>query len=41
MIVLQTELNANAMSVPPLNQTPLGHLSLVMLPTKYDVLEHT
>ena len=38
MTVLQTELNANAMSVPS-DQTPLGHLSLVMLPTKYDILK--
>ena len=38
MTVLQTELNANTMIIPS-DQIPLGHLSLMMLPAKYAVLE--
>ena len=40
MIVLQIELNADAVSVHS-DQISLGNLSLVMLPTKYAILDPT
>ena len=40
MAFLQTELNANAMSIPS-DQTYVGHLSLVVLSAEYSASEST